>query len=156
MLLGYRGVQALDVVGPFDVFTGATLQLAAMGRGDDGYAPVLTAADGGPVATMTGLEFVAGPPPDPNGPIDTIVLPGGMGVDEARTNPAVIDWIRTAAPHARRIVSVCNGAFLAAESGLLDGCAATTHWAYADAIAKRHPRIRMFRLSALRLAKRGT
>ncbi len=139
VLLGFRGVQALDVVGPFEVFTGATLQLAAMGRGNDGYAPVLTAVDGGPVATLTGLEFVAKPPPDPTEPIDTIVLPGGMGVDEARANPAVIDWIRAAAPHARRIVSVCNGAFLAAEAGLLDGCSATTHWASADKLAGEFP-----------------
>ena len=53
----------------------------------------------------------------------------------------VIDWIRIAAPHARRIVSVCNGAFLAAEAGLLDGCSATTHWASADQLAREFPRI---------------
>jgi transcriptional regulator GlxA family with amidase domain len=134
-LLGYPGVQALDVVGPFDVFTGATLHLAAKGHGGDGYEPILTSIDGGPVATMTGLEFVAKPPPDPGQAIDTIVLPGGMGADLARANPAVIDWIRSAAANARRVVSVCTGAFLAAQAGLLDGCQATTHWSEAARLA---------------------
>lgn len=139
VILGYAGVQALDVVGPFDVFAGATLTLAALNRDGEGYAPLLTAVDGGPVATLTGLELVAAAPPDPEQPIDTIVLPGGMGVDDARANPAVIDWIRAAAPNARRIVSVCNGAFLAAQAGLLDGCPATTHWAEADRLAREFP-----------------
>ena len=135
VLLGFRGVQALDVVGPFEVFTGATLQLAAMGRSDDGYAPVLAAADGGPVTTLTGLEFVTKPPPDPNEPIDTIVLPGGMGVDEARADPAVVDWIRTTAPHAARVASVCVGAHVLAAAGLLDGRTATTGVTTADQLA---------------------
>lgn len=141
VILGYGGVQALDVVGPFDVFSGATLHLAAQGRGDEGYVPMLASIDGRPVATLTGLEFVAAPPPDPGQPIDTIVLPGGMGADRARANPAVIDWIRAAAPNARRIVSVCTGAFLAAQAGLLDGCPATTHWAHADQLADEFPGI---------------
>jgi len=141
VLLGYRGVQALDVVGPFDVFAGATLQLAALGRGDEGYETILASVDGDPISTMTGLQFVAAPPPDPNRAVDTIVLPGGMGAEEARNNPVVIDWIRAAAPNARRVVSVCTGAFLAAQAGLLDGCQVTTHWSEADRLAREFPSI---------------
>lgn len=140
VVLGFPGVQALDIVGPFDVFTGATLALAAVGQRDDGYLPVLTSIEGS-VATLTGLEFVAKPLPDPAEPVDTIVLPGGMGADSARKNPAVIDWIRTAAPNANRVVSVCTGAFLAAEAGLLDGCQATTHWSEAGRLAAEYPSI---------------
>ena len=138
VILGYSGVQALDLVGPFDVFTGATLHLASQGRTKDGYQATVVSIDGQPVATLTGLEFVAQPPPDPNRPIDTIVIPGGIGADAARANPTVVDWIRTAAPHARRVVTVCTGAFIAAQAGLLDGCPATTHWASAGRLAEEY------------------
>lgn len=141
VILGYSGVQALDLVGPFDVFTSATLCLAGKENSDGGYAVTLASVDGRPVTTLTGLEFVAAPPPDPHGPIDTIVIPGGMGAEAARQNPAVIEWITTAAGHARRVVSVCTGAFLAAQAGLLDGCPATTHWASASRLADEFPTV---------------
>ncbi|MBN3512750.1 helix-turn-helix domain-containing protein [Mycolicibacterium septicum] len=136
-------MQALDLAGPFDVFSTATLALVGQDRSDDGYAVTLTAVDGQPVATLTGLEFVAAPLPDPNKPIDTIVIPGGIGADAARANPAV-DWISTAARHARharRVVSVCTGSFLAAQAGLLDGCTATTHWSSARRMAEEFPSV---------------
>jgi transcriptional regulator GlxA family with amidase domain len=141
VLLGYQGVQALDVVGPFDVFSAASLLLAGRGRADEGYAPVLASADGTAVATLTGLEFVSKPLPDPASPIDTVLLPGGMGIDRARADHATIDWIRAVGGRANRVVSVCSGAFLAAEAGLLDGCIATTHWASAEQLAGEYPRV---------------
>jgi transcriptional regulator GlxA family with amidase domain len=139
VIVGYEGVQALDLVGPFEVFTGATLYLLGQGRQDDGYDVTITSIDGRPVTTGTGLELVAKPLPDPWHPIDTVVLPGGIGIDAVRENPDAVDWVRTAATTARRVVSVCTGAFLAAQAGLLDGCAATTHWAYAGQLAREFP-----------------
>ena len=141
VIVGYPGVQALDVVGPFDVFTGATLCLASQGRADEGYGLTVASVDGEPATTGTGLAMVAQRLPDPREPVDTVVLPGGWGVETARQNPDVIDWIKTAAEHSRRVVSVCTGAFLAAEAGLLDGCPATTHWASADRMAREFPSI---------------
>lgn len=139
VILGYSGVQALDLAGPFDVFTAATLVLAGEGRTDDGYVVTLTSADSEPVTTLTGLEFVAQPLPDPADAIDTLLIPGGIGADTARAKPDVIDWIKTAS--ARRVVTVCTGAFLAAQAGLLDGCPATTHWASAGRLASEFPDI---------------
>ncbi len=141
VVLGYPGVQALDLVGPFEVFTGATLCLAGAGRGDEGYDVTLASADGEPASTGTGLALVAQPLPDPRRPVDTVVLPGGAGMDAARRNADVIDWIKAVAANARRVVSVCTGAFLAAEAGLLDGCPATTHWAYAGRMAREFPSV---------------
>ncbi|OCB49315.1 transcriptional regulator, partial [Mycobacterium vulneris] len=141
VILGYAGVQGLDLVGPFDVFATATLALAGLDRPDDGYAVTLTSVDGQPVTTLTGLGFVAAPLPDPHDPIDTIVIPGGIGADAARANPAVVEWIGTASRHARRVVSVCTGAFLAAQAGLLDGCPATTHWSEARRMAEEFPSV---------------
>jgi transcriptional regulator GlxA family with amidase domain len=141
VIMGFPGVQALDLVGPFEVFTGATQYLAGQGRADEGYSVTVASVDGQPATTGTGLALVAQSLPDPSRPLDTVVLPGGFGVDEARQNPDVITWIQTAGAHARRVVSVCTGAFLAAQAGLLDGCPATTHWAFAGRMAREFPSV---------------
>lgn len=78
VIVGFPGVQALDVVGPYDVFTGASLLTGG------GYDVAMASVGGQPVQTATGLAFVATPLPDPDDPIDTVVLPGGAGVDAAR------------------------------------------------------------------------
>ncbi|MGW5313759.1 GlxA family transcriptional regulator [Nocardia thailandica] len=139
VVLGYPGVQALDLVGPFEVFTTATMYLAGRGRVDEGYAVRIVTPTGEPATTHAGLALVAEPLPDPRSPVDTLVLPGGIGLDGVRDDPAVVGWIGTAARHTRRVVSVCTGAFLAAQAGLLDGCVATTHWAFAATMAEQFP-----------------
>jgi transcriptional regulator GlxA family with amidase domain len=135
VIVGFPGVQALDVVGPHDVFTGASLLT------NGGYDVVVASIDGRPVSTATGLALVAAPLPDPSEPIDTVVLPGGSGVDDARSDPDLLGWIKAAAGSARRVVTVCTGAFLAAEAGLLNGCRVTTHWAFAERLAREFPAI---------------
>jgi transcriptional regulator GlxA family with amidase domain len=139
VILGYPGVQALDLVGPFEVFTGASMYLRGQDR--DGYDVSVVTKDGEPATTGTGLALVAQPLPDPVEAIDTLILPGGYGVDDARGDPDVVTWVQAVAERARRVVSVCTGAFLAAEAGLLDGCPATTHWAFADRMAREFPSI---------------
>uniref|UniRef100_A0A5Q5CBP9 Transcriptional regulator, AraC family n=1 Tax=Mycobacterium sp. (strain JLS) TaxID=164757 RepID=A0A5Q5CBP9_MYCSJ len=139
LIVGFPGIQALDLVGPFEVFTGASRYLAPDGR--DGYHVTVGSLGGRPVTTGTGLTLAAEPLPKPDTPLDTLVLPGGQGTQTAVADTELIAWVRAAAPHARRVVTVCTGAFLAAEAGLLDGCPATTHWAYADAFAKRYPAV---------------
>ncbi|MUM31256.1 DJ-1/PfpI family protein, partial [Mycolicibacterium sp. CBMA 361] len=125
----------MDIVGPHDVFTGAGLQLAAEPQ-LGGYDVSLVALNSGPVRTLTGLEFFASAAPEPGTAIDTVIIPGGFGTEAVRGDRAVIEWIRAVAPNTRRMVSVCSGAFLLAEAGLLDGCRATTHWASAEHMAR--------------------
>ena len=139
VILGFPGVQALDLVGPFEVFTGASTYLRGQGR--EGYDVRIVTANGEPATTGTGLALVAEPLPDPHRDLDTVVLPGGFGVDDARRDPDVVAWVQAVAQRARRVVSVCTGAFLAAEAGLLDGCPATTHWAFADRLAREFPTV---------------
>ncbi len=135
VIAGFPGVQALDVVGPHDVFTSASLLT------EGGYDVVLAAVDGQAVTTHTGLGFVAAPLPDPSEPIDTVVVPGGGGVEAARSDPELVGWIKAVAENAHRVVTVCTGAFLAAEAGLLDGHRVTTHWAFAKRLAREFPHI---------------
>jgi transcriptional regulator GlxA family with amidase domain len=143
LILGFPGVQALDLVGPSEVFTGATIYLQSLGRAGEGYNVSVVSQNGQPATTGTGLALVAEPLPDPRNPVDTIVLPGGFGVDDARHNPELIGWITIAAENARRVVSVCTGAFIAAQAGLLDGCIATTHWAFAGRMAHEFPCVKV-------------
>ncbi len=135
VIAGFPGVQALDVVGPYEVFTGAALLT------EGGYEVIVGSPGGQPVSTPTGLSFHAAPLPDPREPVDTVVLPGGAGIDATRTDREFIDWVKAVSRSARRIVTVCTGAFLAAEAGLLDGQRVTTHWAFADRLAEEFPSI---------------
>lgn len=140
LILGFEGVQALDMVGPFEVFTGAATYATSRGLGA-GYAVGIVSVAGMPVSTRTGLTLVADPLPDPTEPVDTVVLPGGLGTATARYDPELVNWIVEAATHARRVVSVCTGSVLAAQAGLLDGCVATTHWAFASQMAADFPSV---------------
>lgn len=143
VVVGYDGVQGIDLVGPFDVFTGATAYLAGSGRPGAGYDVSVVSVDARPVATGpgTGLQIAAQPLPAPDAVIDTVVLPGGFGVDRARADTTLVQWIRDVSTRARRVVTVCSGAFLAAEAGLLDGCRATTHWSEAARLAAEFPAV---------------
>lgn len=141
VLVGFLGVQALDLVGPFEVFTGATLCLQGQGRPDAGYDVAIVSVGGRAVSTGTGMEIVAAPLPDPSHDIDTVVLPGGIGTEAARHDEELVTWIRDVAANARRVVSVCTGALLVAQAGLLDGCRATTHWAFASQFASEFPSV---------------
>ncbi|MFC9338915.1 GlxA family transcriptional regulator [Streptomyces sp. NPDC057020] len=134
----FDGVQSLDVTGPYEVFAGA-----GRASGDpDAYAIRTASLDGGPVRTHSGLRLL----PDTtlaeavaDGAPHTLVVPGGEGT---RTpDPALIDWLRLHAPAAGRLVSVCTGALLLAEAGLLDGHRATTHWVACDHMARCYPEV---------------
>ena len=140
LIAGFAGVQALDVVGPADVFSGASMVLAARGSGA-GYRVRIVSVGAAPVDTGTGLTLMAEALPGPGEDIDTVVLPGGFGTETARVDQTLIGWIRDVAPRARRVVSVCSGAVLAAEAGLLDGCVATTHWSFAPRMAADFPAV---------------
>ena len=66
---------------------------------------------------------------------------GGTGCEEASKDPALVDWVRSMAPKARRVASVCSGAFILAAAGLLHHRRVTTHWIYSDRLAKTYPTI---------------
>src|SRR5205085_4368271 len=68
---------------------------------------------------------------------DLLIVPGGQG--SRQPEPELVSWIRRHARQAERLVSVCTGAFLLAEAGLLAGRRVTTHWAYCGALAARYP-----------------
>jgi transcriptional regulator GlxA family with amidase domain len=136
-IAAFPGLQALDAVGPAEVFSVAN-RLSRPVR----YRVELVSSTGDPLTTSSGLEITphrsVG---NVRGPIDTLMVAGGPGVDDALADDRLLRWIRAAARRARRVASVCNGAFLLAEVGLLDGRRATTHWAECEALQRRYPAV---------------
>jgi transcriptional regulator GlxA family with amidase domain len=138
VIVAFPGIQPLDAVGPFEVFTGANRAARALGRAG-GYRVTLASTDGQPVRSESGLGLCTVPLPDADQRIDTLVLPGGGGTRTARHDAELIGWIRATAPRCRRVATVCTGAFLGAEAGLLHGRRVTTHWAAAHELQADYP-----------------
>ena len=156
LIAAFPGVQSLDVVGPYETFVGATRVSEMLGRPSSyGYQVTLGSSDGQPVRAESGLGLCTVPlpglstthGPDPAGEaethIDTLLIPGGDGVQHARSNRDFVQWIADTAPRCRRVATVCTGAFLAAEAGLLDGRRVTTHWARAGRLAEEFPSLKV-------------
>ncbi len=134
----FSDLQALDVTGPAEVFSIAT----RLGVGD--YAIELAGDGRKPIRTSSLLELVphrslAAVQAD----LDTLLVPGGRGTRQAVKQPQLIRFVARAAGRARRVASVCTGAFLLAEAGLLDGRRATTHWSACAALRRRYPEVRV-------------
>jgi transcriptional regulator GlxA family with amidase domain len=134
VLLAFDRLQALDLVGPAEVFSMASRLTG------DAYSLEVVAPEKAEISTSSGLHLR----PDRSlatcrGPIDTLVVVGGEGVPQALGDERLVGWIVKAASRSRRVASVCNGAFLLARAGLLDGRRATTHWSGCETLQRRHP-----------------
>jgi transcriptional regulator GlxA family with amidase domain len=138
VVVAFPRLQPLDAIGPIEVFSGATQAARAQGSGE-GYRITFGSIDGQPVWSNSGVGLCTSPLPDIDGPIDTLVLPGGDGTASALHNEALLAWVRIVAPNCRRVATVCSGAFLGAEAGLLNGRRVTTHWARADQLRTEYP-----------------
>jgi transcriptional regulator GlxA family with amidase domain len=127
-------VEVLDFCSPFEVFS-------VTGR-RDGLEPFqvqLIAEEMRPVIARNNfsvnphLTFADSPPPD------VLLVPGGFGTRREMHNRAAIEWIKSVAPRAELVLSVCTGALVLAKAGLLDGLTATTHFAALDLLAEVAP-----------------
>jgi transcriptional regulator GlxA family with amidase domain len=126
----FDGVQSLDVFGPVEVLAGA------------GWAVRLVSRDGAPVRTSSGVTIVPdGDLASARGAIDVLLVAGGEGTPGAMFDTRLTAWLRRAAERSRFVTSVCSGAFVLAEAGLLDGRRATTHWSVCDQLAHRYPTV---------------
>lgn len=132
-------VEELDLVGPIQVFSAANrlahtqvynVELVTNGK------ELRIQGEGGLLSFSAQGHFR-----DVKGKFDSLLLVCGLGTRKAR-DPVLFTWLRTIAPMVRRMGSVCVGAFLFAEAGLLDGKRATAHWKFGDELAKRYPRVR--------------
>lgn len=129
-LLVFTGVEIIDYTGPYEIFGAADFDVYTVGETKE---PVTTAMG---MTVVPGYGFADAPQPD------VLVVPGG-GVRAARDNQALLKWVREVTARAQHTMSVCNGAFILASAGLLDGLTATTTAPLIDQLGKEYPRIKV-------------
>ncbi len=137
-LVIFPGANGLDVVGPLEVFSVASKMLASHNQG---YQVLFTGETTGPVQLESGLTVNVDQTCQPSSVTDYLVIPGGSAPQQFCDNPARLAYLAQRASKAKRIVSICTGAFMLAKLGLLKGKRCTTHWGYAQTLAQQYPDI---------------
>jgi transcriptional regulator GlxA family with amidase domain len=132
----FDGAQILDVTGPLEVFSSASRFLPGVR-----YRTRVVTTRGGPVRASCGLEFASSPISEVTGPLDTLMVAGGSDMDAAVADTDLLVHVRRLASDARRVTSVCSGAFVLAAAGLLEGRRATTHWAECGLLDDTYARV---------------
>ena len=131
-ILLFNGVEIIDFAGPWEVFGAA------------GFKVHTVAAGAAPIKTTFGQKLVPDYTLENSPQADIVLVPGGS-IAPALNDPRVIEWIQTHAKGAKHVMSVCNGAFLLAKAGLLEGLSATTVRGGIDRLAKFAPRTKVVR-----------
>lgn len=139
-ILAFPGVTLLDISGPAQVFA----ELQELELPATGYTLSYLSASGGSVPTDVGMMIGTAPVSSvrPH-QVDTLIIPGGPGIWALRDDTTVMKWISQALPKARRVASVCLGAFVLAWTGALDGKRAATHWRYCPRLQDGFPNIKV-------------
>jgi len=136
-ILAPPGVQLLDVAGPSDVFAEANRQ-----SGSTHYQTQVIGYTRGPVLASSGLSLMADRSiDDPVEPVDILLIAGSPQMTDQPIPAEVVKWVKDTAEQSTRYGSVCSGAFVLAETGLLRGRRATTHWSQAAEFGRRFPQI---------------
>jgi transcriptional regulator GlxA family with amidase domain len=135
-VLVFPDFQLLDAAGPISVFEIA-------GRFAKAPLPIrVMAAEAGAVRSSSGVEMLA-KKFGPTNAITTLIIVGGDGVEAAARNSCTLNFVRAVAKRGARVASVCSGTFLLAETGLLDGRRATTHWHRTRQFLATYPQVKL-------------
>ena len=140
-ILAFPNVQLLDVTGSLQVFASANDWAKQTGK----PAPyrIKVVAQNSPILTNSGLAIVTELLPGTSQALDTLVVAGGWGVHAASQEAALVNWLKRRAAFARRLVSVCTGAFLLGAAGLLKGRRVVTHWSECESLSRKYPSTRV-------------
>lgn len=148
-ILGFENLQALDLIGPADVF-----RSDALAGPERPYEVVVIGIDSKRFTASNGVQFTTRHLLPTTIPLDTVIVPGGSGLRSGDLANRVAEWIGSRAQTIRRIASVCTGIYGLAPTGLLDGRDVATHWAYVDDVQRRFPKLRVDRDALFRKDER--
>ncbi|GLW09674.1 AraC family transcriptional regulator [Microtetraspora sp. NBRC 13810] len=136
-LVGYEAAALLDIA-----CVASTLETANWHGAAPPYKLRLVTPGGRPVHSGSGITLQSHKALEQvTGPLDTLIVSGGIGSEDAAADPVIVAHVRRLARESRRIASVCTGAAVLAAAGLLDGRRATTHWESAHLLAARYPEV---------------
>lgn len=140
-ILVFPDVEVLDFTGPFEVFSVAT-RVCRRDRGPQAapFEAFFVAETADLVRARYGFQVKPHYGFDDCPRVDLLLVPGGV-VDQPRSSARTLDWIKRTAATADLVASVCTGAFLLAQAGLLDGLRATTHWEDVEALRQEFPAV---------------
>ena len=145
--LVFDGAQALDLIGPADAFAsdafGTPALRADRGDAEPPYEIVLIGLTGRRFTTSAGITMTADATVPSAVRLDTLIVPGGVGLRLPNAVERAAKWIASRAPHTRRVASVCTGLYGLAPTGLLDGRRVATHWSAVEDIRRRYPALRV-------------
>ena len=140
-ILIFPDVEVLDFCGPFEVFSATRLNEARRGEEPSPFEVAVIAEQGGLVKASGGLKVMPDYTLTNCPPLDILVVPGGWGTRREVNNEMLIRWIAERGKQVETLTSVCTGALLLGQAGLLDGHRATTHWASLDRMRQTYPAI---------------
>lgn len=127
-ILVFPQVEVLDFCGPFEVFSVTRLHEERRREESSPFEVLLVAETTEPVRATGGLRVIPDVTLDACPPLDVLVVPGGWGTRGEIKNERLIAWIAERGSKVETLTSVCTGAMLLGQAGLLDGRHATTHW----------------------------
>lgn len=134
-ILVFDGVEELDFVGPWEVFTASTMLREQAGEEPD---RVMTIAETlAPVRCSKGLRVLPDRPFSDHPPLDVVLAPGGQGTRRGAEDPTLLGWLAGAAATAAWVTSVCTGSLLLHAAGVADGKRLATHRAFEEQFAER-------------------
>lgn len=134
----YGNAEVLDFSGPFEVFTTAN----RVCKDSAPFKVVLISEEGGTVSARAGCKVIPDYGFDKHPALDVLVVVGGVHTEEMN-KPKVMEWIRAQAQKASLVASVCTGAFLLAQAGVLGNQRVTTHWDDIADLQKQFPKLKV-------------
>jgi transcriptional regulator GlxA family with amidase domain len=143
-MLAYPQLVLLDLVGPCEVFSMANrITRRLRGCETDPYTlETLSVGSDLRLQASSGISLVADRSwRDCHGNIDTLLISGGVDMQQVTRDEPLLQWLNEMAPCVRRIGSICTGAFVLAAAGVLNGRRATTHWQNCQQLATEYPAI---------------
>src|SRR5262249_20648986 len=144
-ILVFPGVEVLDFCGPFEVFSVTRLDESRRREEPSPFDVCVIAESGEPVVATGGLRVLPGHDLAGGPRLGILVVPGGGGTRSLVNNDRIVTWVRDQAGQVELLASVCTGAFVLAQAGLLDGRRATTHWMSLDRMRDTYPSIEVVR-----------
>jgi len=147
-ILLFDNVEVLDFAGPFEVLSRARLTPGVDSRLTEDSAPfrvVTIAPSRDAIRAVGGLCVIPDYSIADAPAVDVLIVPGGVGTRALMRDDVALRWIRGVAKRATLVASVCTGALVLAQAGLLSGRRATTHWAAFDLLASLDSSVRVER-----------